>query len=398
MNTNVNICMLAYSFYETDGRIRKYAETLSKKGIKVDVVALRNPEQTYFDILNGVYLYRIQERILDEKHKLSFLYRLVKFFIKSSLFLIKNHRKNPYDIIHVHSVPDFEVFATLYSKILGSKVILDIHDPVPDFFSAKFGYKNSSVYFRALQLIEKYSSFYADHVITVTDYWRDVIKRRSQIPNGKITTIVNFPDIELFNPNTTPAARRSDDDFILLYPGTLNKHCGVDIVITALSTIKEEIPNIKLRIYGNGSELRKLQSLVAYYALEKFVTFNTPIPLQDVPVVMKDSDVGIALLTGTSTYSNQALNVKLFEFLAMGLPAIATKAASIEYYLGNNVAMLSNVNDQEDVARCIRELYRNPGKREELKKAGLKYIEKNNWQSQIDTYMNIINSLLEKTD
>ena len=58
-------------------------------------------------------------------------------------FLTREHIRERYDLIHVHSVPDFEVFAALFPKLTGSKVILDIHDIVPEFYAASFGHPTS---------------------------------------------------------------------------------------------------------------------------------------------------------------------------------------------------------------------------------------------------------------
>lgn len=393
IKNSIKACMVAYTFYEGDGRVRRYAETLAKRGDHVDVIALCRKGQASYEMINGVNLYRIQTRHYDEKGKLSFLYRLIKFFINSALFLTKKHVTNPYDIIHVHSVPDFEVFAAIIPKLSGAKIILDIHDPVPDFFAAKFGFDQNSLYVLLLKLIERLSTCYADHVITVTDYWKEVIKKRSNLQENKISVIVNFPDIKMFNTGNFPKHKKSHKEFLLLYPGTLNKHCGLDIVIKAVSILKNEIPSLRLHIYGVGNELENLQLLVRKLDLEKFILFHGVIPLDSVPELMNNADAGIALLSGHNEYSKQALNVKLFEFLAMGLPAIATRTDSIEYYLGEDIVMLSKPNDYRDVAICIKELYLNPNKRLELQKRGLRFAQNHNWDTEMHIYMSIIDQL-----
>ena len=47
-------------------------------------------------------------------------------------------------MIHVHSVPDFLVFAALVPKLLGARIILDIHDILPEFYASKFGASKDS--------------------------------------------------------------------------------------------------------------------------------------------------------------------------------------------------------------------------------------------------------------
>jgi glycosyltransferase involved in cell wall biosynthesis len=390
----LRIGMLTYSFYESDARVRRYAETLASRGDSVDVISLRRQGQADYTEIKGVKIYGVQERVRDEKGKFSYLARILKFFFRSAAVLTRKHMKRPYDVVHVHSVPDFEVFAALVAKIAGARVILDIHDPVPDFFAAKFGYGENHLFYKTLRLIEKYSCHYADHIITVTDYWREVIKNRSRIPNEKTTVILNYPDGGLFDVSKVRKRKVSDGYFKVLYPGTLNKHCGLHIAVEAIALLRNRITNLRLDIYGKGTEEKHIRSLVMKRGLERMVFFHDVVPIEEVPNLMVDADIGIALLSGDHAYLRQALNVKLFEFLAMGLPAVATRGDAIERYLGNEVAILSNPNDPADVARCIRELYQNPEKREELRRAGLMYAKKNNWQSQVDAYLDIIKAML----
>ena len=83
-------------------------------------------------------MFRIQHRERNERGRLSYISRLLLFFFRSAVFLSWRHLRNPYQLIHVHSVPDFEVFAALLPKLMGCKVILDIHDIVPEFYASKF--------------------------------------------------------------------------------------------------------------------------------------------------------------------------------------------------------------------------------------------------------------------
>ena len=163
--------MVVYAFYETDMRVMMYAKALKQRGDNVDVIALRKEGDPSFAILDGINVYRIQKRRVDEKGKFSYLYKLLIFFINSSLFLIKKSLKQPYHIIHVHSVPDFEVFAAIVPKLRGAKIILDIHDIVPEFYASKFKVSRDSIVFKALVLIEKASIAFSDHVIIANHIW-----------------------------------------------------------------------------------------------------------------------------------------------------------------------------------------------------------------------------------
>ena len=65
--------MVAYTFYETDNRVRRYAEALVKRGDEVEAIALRREGQASFEVLKGVYVYRIQTRVRDERSPFSYL-------------------------------------------------------------------------------------------------------------------------------------------------------------------------------------------------------------------------------------------------------------------------------------------------------------------------------------
>src|ERR1700739_516631 len=106
-------CMVAYTFYESDNRVRRYAEALAKRGDQVDVIALRREGQPRSEIIRWVRVHRIQVRRIDERGPFSYLRKLVAFFVRSMWWLSVHGLKKPFDVIHVHSVPDFEVFATL---------------------------------------------------------------------------------------------------------------------------------------------------------------------------------------------------------------------------------------------------------------------------------------------
>src|SRR6185312_16798416 len=129
----MRICMVAYTFYEADNRVRRYAEALAERGDEVDVIALRRSNQPRLEFLKGVRVYRIQNRSIDEKGPLTYLPKLLLFLAKSAWMLVKKIFTKPYSVIHVHSVPDFEVFAAFIPRLFGSRVILDIHDIVPEF-------------------------------------------------------------------------------------------------------------------------------------------------------------------------------------------------------------------------------------------------------------------------
>ena len=135
------VCMVAYSYYETDGRVMRYAEALAERGDHVDVVALkRSLNEPAEAKVGGVNLYKLQLRVgKNERSPLAFLLPLLRFLLGATIWVARRHRRQPYDVLHIHNMPDFLVFAAAYPRLTGARVILDIHDIVPEFYGNKFG-------------------------------------------------------------------------------------------------------------------------------------------------------------------------------------------------------------------------------------------------------------------
>src|SRR5882672_7503929 len=173
--------MLSYSFYESDNRVMRYAEALAARGDTVDVLALKaRPNQPDTEELADVNLFRIQKRIgKNEKGKVTYLFRLLKFCVIATVRLSWRHLFKPYDLVHVHNIPDFLVFAAWLPKMTGAKVILDIHDIVPEFYASKFNEAEDGVWFKSLRAVERCSAAFADHVIISNDLWHQKLITRS---------------------------------------------------------------------------------------------------------------------------------------------------------------------------------------------------------------------------
>ena len=392
----MNILMIVWSVYLTDSRVRRYAEALASRGNYVDIIAL-SPNmlaiRPNIRIINGVRVNEIDVRT-KEKDKIDYVKEFIRFFFLSAFFATKLRIRVKYELLHIHTPPDFEILAALLPKILGAKVIIDIHDPMPDFFAAKFGSFKSKKWIGILKFIERMSVKFADHTITVTDYWKNEISARTKVPERKISVVLNLPDLQLFNINKVKRKQKTEYKFKLLYPGTINKHCGIDIVIRAVKIVMKQIPEISFEIYGKGSEMERIKAMSKEMGLENHVIFNKMVPLSDVPELMINANIGIALLSGVEKYAKQALNVKIFEFLAMGVPTIVTKTPATTFYLNDRVVMFSEANNPEDVARCIFELYRNPQKRAELSENGLQFVKNMNWNSNKEQYFQLVDNLV----
>ncbi len=386
----MNICVLAWAFYDYDARIRREAEALVDRGDSVDVVCLRWKGDKKHNTVHGANVYRITERKLEEKGALDYLVAVLKFFILSCYWVTKLHFRKRYDIIHVHSVPDFEVFAALVPKLLGAKIILDIHDIVPEFYAQKFSVNQNSLIVKALKLIEKISIKFSNHVIIANDLWRDKLIKRS-IREDKCTTLLNFPDPKIFKRKN----HVKYSNFTLIYHGLLAKHQGLDIAIKAVNSLKDEIPLLELVIYGKGPDRQRLGNLTKEMHLEDRIIFNDSVPVDLIPDIISKAHIGVVPKRG-GDFSGEAFSTKILEFIAVGVPVIAARNRIEEYYFKDSQILFFEPGNEEDLAKCVLELYRNSAKGDALVKKADEFLSTFNWEVHKGTFYRITDNLVRK--
>lgn len=380
--------MLAYTFYETDNRVIRYAETLAKRGDQVDVIALRREGQGTYGTLNGVHIYRIQERKHDERSQLTYLFRVLRFLFRSMFLLARKHLKNRYDLLHVHSVPDFLVFAAWIPKLTGCRIVLDIHDLLPEFYGSKFRASSDSTVFKVLLMVEWISAAFSDHVIIANHLWQKKLLSRC-VKNGKCTVVLNVPDRTLFQPR---GKTRHDDKFIILFPGSLNWHQGLDIAIRALSLIKDQALHAELHIHGEGGARQTLLQLIRELGLEDRVFLFGARPYHEMPALIENSDLGVVPKRKDS-FGNEAFSTKILEFMAMGIPVVVSDTAIELYYFNDTVVKFFRSGDERNLADSILQLIEDKPLRERLVRSAAEFVQENDWESRQAEYLALVDSL-----
>lgn len=385
---NLRICMPAYSFYETDNRVIRYAETLAKRGDEVDVIALRQAGQSDYQVINGVRVFRIQERILNERGKIDYLLRLIKFFFRSARLITKNHLRAPYDVVHVHSIPDFEVFVTLVPKLTGSKIILDIHDIVPEFYASKFGASPKGMLFKVLVAIERLSARFSDHVVVSNHLWEKKLIHRSVSAN-KCSVILNYPDPSIFYRREKT---RKDGKKIIMYPGSLNYHQGLDIAIRAFSRIALQIPEAELHIYGEGAEKSNLLRLADILCLDGGVKFFSGVPINDIARAMADSDLGI-VPKRNDAFGGEAFSTKILEFMSLGVPVLVSDTCIDRFYFNDEVVQFFKAQEPGDLAEKLLFMLKDQSFCRSLSAKALVMAKNFSWDLNKGMYLDLIDAL-----
>lgn len=112
---------------------------LEGMGHEVEVICLRRAGERRHERIGTV-----QVRRLSLAHHragpLRYLYEYGVFLVLAGLLVSLRHLRSRYDLVQVHSMPDGLVLAALLPRLMGTPVILDLHECVPEFFATKFGW------------------------------------------------------------------------------------------------------------------------------------------------------------------------------------------------------------------------------------------------------------------
>ena len=385
------VCMITHSFYESDNRVIRYAETLAQRGDAVEVLALRrSPELPGEEVIAGVKVIRIQDRFGKNAQAKSadYLWPLLRFWASSSWWITRQHQRQRYDVVHVHNIPDFLVFAAWYPKLTGAKVILDIHDIVPEFFGSKFGVSDRSLPVRTLKLVEKLSAAFASHVILANHLWLEKYIARSA-RREKCSVFINHVDERIFHPRQHP---RPDHKPVVMFPGGLQWHQGLDIAVRAFAKLRHRLPDAEFHIYGDGNMKPRLVALAQELGLNGSVRFFNPLRIQQIADVMAEADLGVVPKRADS-FGNEAYSTKIMEFMSLGVPMVVSSTKIDRYYFNDSVVRFFESGNSDALADAMFDVLNNDELRRGLVARASEYVSRNSWKNRRADYLKLVDSL-----
>jgi len=384
------VAMITHSYYESDSRVMRYAESLAERGDIVEVAALRrDPRQPRREVINGVGVHRIQDRSTKgQSSQQAFLLPLLRFLITSSLWVTWRHARRRYHLVHVHNIPDFLVFAAWLPRLTGAKIILDIHDIVPELYCSKFGVAERSPLVRGLKLAEKLSAAFANHVILANHLWLEPYTARSARKN-KCCAFINNVDARVFQPRPS---RKPDRKPVILFPGGLQKHQGLDIAIRAFGRVRREFPDAEFHIYGDGGAKPQLVSLAETLGLRECVQFHDPLGIRDIARVMAGADLGVVPKRADS-FGNRAYSTKIMEFMSVGVPVVVSNTEVDRFYFDDSVVKFFESGDPESMAAAMLDVLSNDDLRQGLTERSAEYAKRHSWENSKAGYLNLVDSL-----
>ena len=389
--------VLLFSYYPADPRPLRAAETLAAEGITIDLFCLQQfPSDPKREKINGVNIFRIP---LSRQRggKARYIRQYAAFIARAFVALARRSVRQRYDLVHVHNMPDALVFSALVPKLLGAKVILDLHDPMPELMQSIFNLPEKTVSVRFLKKLEKWSITFSDAVLTVNAACKKIYSGRS-CPPEKITVVMNTPDEGVF-PVLPPQANLRDNGnparpFTILYHGSLVRRNGFDLAVDALDRVRKSVPNVQLLVCGertsffdevmDAARRRHIDVLIHYLGMKN---------RREIVEVIDKCDLGI-IPNHRNLFTEINTPTRIFEYLSLGKPVIAPKAAGILDYFQNEDLVFFELGNPDDLAQKIEYVYFHPAEVQEIIKRGQKVYLTHQWKEEKMNLLHVASELV----
>ena len=390
------VAVVVFSHYPSDPRPRRAAEALSQLGMNVEVICLRHDKnETRCETRGGIRIRRVSLK-RRRGGKLSYVFQYSAFLFISFVLLAFYSLRGRYHLVHVHNMPDILVFAALVPKVFGSKVILDLHDPMPELMMTIFGLAPKSFGVRLLTNFERWSIKFAHAVLTVNQACKRLFADRG-CPLEKVHVVMNSPDENIFKYRETmqpTIERHSGRPFVIMYHGSLVERHGLDIGVSALGLIQQTISQAELRIYGQSTPfLERVLNSVRGSNLEKSVRYLGPRTLEQIVEAIDECDVGI-IPNRRSVFTEINTPTRIFEYLSRGKPVIAPAVPGIQDYFSDGQLIFFELGDAIDLARKLEHVYLQPESVEKTVRLGQAVYRDHRWSVERAKFTNLVGQLL----
>lgn len=384
--------MIAYTLYMGDTRVRREAETLAElEDYTVFILVPKEYDLLRSYILDKVHVKELNIRQYRGKSQLRYILSYCRFILIAFMSITGRFLRGKLDIVHVHNMPNFLVYVAMIPRLFGKKVILDVHDTVPETYLAKFDKKENLVY-HLLRLEESLSTSFASKIICVNHVQRDALVKRG-VPEDKITVSMNVPDHKRFNSKLiNEEVVEKNSSFKLVFHGTITKRLGIDLAILAVAMLVDKIPDLKFYIIGGGDDAEEYIRISKDLGVEKQVQFSDFIPVESLVPALKGMDLGI-VSNRENIATELMLPVKMLEYIRMDIPVIAPKLKTIKYYFTDDMVSYFEPGDIGSLADAIFKLYKDKSKREIQVKNARKFLDKYGWENHKMGLINLYKGL-----
>lgn len=321
------------SDYPWDVRAEKICSTLANAGHEVHLAARNTKRRVLKELIGNIIVHRlrnIKNKKIDDL--LSFPFFASPVWLQFVNKLVKDEK---IDTIIVRDLP-LAITGIWIAKRNHIPCVFDMAENYVAMVQAiwkkrKFSGLNLIVrnpYFASI--VEKYVFKKVDKFLVVVEESADFL-REKKVEQSRIYIVGNTPTVEDIDAvmNNQNSEECNDELFkshyVAIYTGGIQRGRGIQVVFEAIPKIVEKIPNFLFVIVGDGYATDQLKKMQNELSISKYVHWVGWVEHTKVYSYIKKSNVGL-IPHFTSDHVNTTIPNKIFDYMAVGLPVIASDA------------------------------------------------------------------------
>ena len=349
----VDVVHVAYTKAPADPRVRRAATAASTAGLRVVVVALRHSGERAVERSQGVVIARLPGRRTRGSF-LSYFLQYAAFTIRCRVLLSRHRQFRRARLAHIHTLPDFLIFSAIPLKHRGARLVLDLHEILPEFVGTKFTGWAGKAMARAAIILERWARRQSDATVTVNRPIARLLEGRAPAQAHAPLVIHNTPDpVDFGNVRLPgPPPNGTENTLRCVYHGTITALYGLDIAVRGVVAALRQGIQVHFTIIGDGPDRERVQGLVRSLDAQRHVSFIEPQPPEWLRLQLRSFDAGIVptRLDGMTRYS---LSNKLLEYIHLGVPILAARLPSYIEYFSESSAWFWTPNDSDALAGAL---------------------------------------------